>query len=324
MRSRSLIVLILMALCVGLVVVGFSQSRDTKYTFYAVGVSPGVDPFFAMVLKGFEAAEEVFPVDVHYIGLSAGELNPTGLVTQLETAKAAMPDGLITGFWMAAAEDDVVRAMISAGIPVIAINQNDTRPPDERIPYLSYVGQDETETGQALAKATLARMDVTRAIIGIHVPGSASLEIRANGIAEVLEGNGIPYDKLDITADPSTAISVMGAYLMQHPDTNVIFTLGPTGTHPSLSLLQEQGLGGKVVISTFDVTNKTIEGIKDGRILLTVSQQPFMQSFTAVQLLYMYLEYGIVPPAHIPTGPTMIDKNNVEIIEKQVKMTGGA
>lgn len=324
MKTKQIVMLISMLLCVGLALAGFAQSGDTKYTFYAVGVSPGVDPFFAMVLKGFEAAEEIFPVDVNYIGLSAGELNPTGLVNKLETAKAAEPDGVITGFWMAVAQDDVMRATINAGIPVIAINQNDTRPEDERIPYLSYVGQDEMQTGQALAEATLARMDVTRAVIGIHVPGSASLEIRASGIAEVLEGKDIPYAKLDITADPSTAISVLGAYLIQHPDTNVIFLLGPTGTHPALSLLQEQGLEGKIAISTFDITGKTIEGIKDGRILLTVSQQPFMQSFTAVQLLYMYLEYGIVPPAHIPTGPTMIGKDNVEAIEKQVETTGGA
>ena len=311
-------------LLVGLGILGFAASSSPEYTFYAVGVSPGVDPFFAMVLNGFNAAAEVFPVKVVYIGLSADELNPTGLVNKLETAKAANPDGVITGFWMAAAEDEVMRATINAGIPVIAINQNDTRPEDERVPYLSYVGQDETETGAALAEAALAKMNVTRAVIGIHVPGSASLEIRASGIAEVLKKHGIPFAKLDITADPSTAISVLGAYLTQHPDTNMIFTLGPTGTHPAMTLIREQGLHGKVAISTFDITPKTITGIKDGIVLLTVSQQPFAQSFTAVQLLYMYLKYGILPPAHIATGPTMIDKDNVEVIEKQVKTTGGA
>lgn len=302
----------------------FCAGEDAKYTFYAVGVDPSVDPFFAMVLKGFNAAEALFPVDVVYVGLSAEEINPTGLVNKLEIARASGAQGLITGFWMAEAEDEVVRAMIDEGITVLAINQNDVRSEAERIPYLGYVGQDEAQTGQALAEATIARMDVSRAVIGIHAVGSASLETRAAGIAEILEANGIPYDKLDITTDASTAVTNLGAYIIQHPETNVIFTLGASGTHSALALLTEQGLTGEVVISTFDITEPTVEGIRDGRILLTVSQQPFMQSFLAVQLLYLYLEYGIVPPAMIPTGPTMVDADNIDAIEKQVETTGGA
>jgi len=302
-------------LCVG---------APAKYTFYGVGVDPSVDPFFAMVLKGFEAAGEIFPVDIVYIGLNAQEINPTGLVNKLEIARASGAEGLITGFWMAEAEDEVVRAMIDEGVGVMAINQNDVRPEAERVPYLGYVGQDESETGQALAEATIGRMQIDRAVIAIHAVGSASLETRAAGIAEVLEAHDIAYDKLDITTDPSTAMTNLGAYITQHPETNVIFALGASGTHSALALLSEQALTGKVVIATFDITEPTVEGIRDGRILLTVSQQPFMQSFLAVQLLYAYLEYGIVPPAHVPTGPTMVDADNVDAIEKQVETTGGA
>lgn len=322
MKRSVLISLVLAAALVIPFTLGFAD--EAKYTFYGVAVEPSVDPFFAMVLKGFEAAEEIFPVDVVYIGLSAEEINPTGLVNKLEIARAAKPDGVITGFWMAEAEDEVVRAMIDSGIAVMAINQNDVRPEKDRIPYLGYVGQDESSTGQALAEATIARMDVARAVIGIHAVGSASLETRAAGIAEVLEANGIPYDKVDITTDTSTAVTNLGAYLIQHPETNVIFTLGASGTHSALALLNEQDLVGKVVISTFDITEPTVAGIKDGRILLTVSQQPFMQSFMAVQLLYTYLEYGVLPPANIPTGPTMVDIDNIDAIEKQVEKTGGA
>ncbi len=322
MKRSVLISLVLVAALVIPFTLGFAD--EAKYTFYGVAVEPSVDPFFAMVLKGFEAAEEIFPVDVVYIGLSAEEINPTGLVNKLEIARAAKPDGVITGFWMAEAEDEVVRAMIDSGIAVMAINQNDVRPEKDRIPYLGYVGQDESSTGQALAEATIARMDVARAVIGIHAVGSASLETRAAGIAEVLEANGIPYDKVDITTDTSTAVTNLSAYLIQHPETNVIFTLGASGTHSALALLNEQDLVGEVVISTFDITEPTVAGIKDGRILLTVSQQPFMQSFMAVQLLYTYLEYGVLPPANIPTGPTMVDIDNIDAIEKQVEKTGGA
>ena len=322
MKKCCMLLIVLVLATIALSVVCFAE--EAKYTFYGVGVDPSVDPFFAMVLKGFEAAEAIFPVDVVYVGLSAEEINPTGLVNKLEIARASGADGLITGFWMAEAEDEVVRAMIAEGIAVMAINQNDVRAEGDRVPYLGYVGQDESQTGMALAQATLGRMSIGRAVIAIHAAGSASLETRASGIASVLEANGIPFDKLDITTDPSTAVTNLGAYITQHPETNVIFALGASGTHSALSLLMEQDLIGKVVISTFDITEPTVAGIRDGRILLTVSQQPFMQSFMAVQLLYTYLEYGIVPPEHIPTGPTMVDIDNIGAIEKQVETTGGA
>lgn len=322
MRTLLRAFLSVVVLC-GLVAMGtLGATAAPKYTFYAVGADPSVDQFFAVILKGFEAAEEVFPVKVVYLGMMPEEVNATGMVNLLETALAADPDGVTSGFWFAAAQDEVVRRMLDAGIPVIAYNQEDLR--DEPVPYLGYVGQDETITGQKLARATLDRIDIKRALIGIHAPGTASVETRALGIVQVLEEEGIPYDKLDITMTPSTAITVMSAYLTQHPETNVMFLLGPSGTHPALTLLEEQGLEGKVFIATCDSSDKTMEGIQDGRILVTIVQQPFLQSFTAIQLLYLYLEYGVIPPERIETGPTVIDKDNLDAVMKQIKKTGGA
>ena len=322
MRAFTRILLSVVILC-SVVAAGALGAADApKYTFYAVGADPSVDQFFAVILKGFEAAEEVFPVDVIYLGMMLEEVNPAGMLNLLETAFVADPDGVTSGFWFADAQDEVVRRMLAAGIPVIAYNQEDLR--DEPVPYLGYVGQDETKTGQKLARATLERIDIDRALIGIHAPGTASVETRAAGIVEVLEAEGIPYDKLDITLTPSTAITVMGAYLTQHPETNVLFLLGPSGTHPALTLLEEQGLAGDVFIATCDSSDKTMEGIQNGAILVTIVQQPFMQSFTAIQLLYLYLEYGVVPPERIETGPTVIDKDNLDAVMKQIEETGGA
>ena len=203
MRTYLRFFLSVVILC-GIVAAGTLGAVDVpKYTFYAVGADPSVDQFFAVILKGFEAAEEVFPVDVVYLGMMLEEVNPAGMVNLLETAFAADPDGVTSGFWFADAQDEVVRRMLNAGIPVIAYNQEDLR--DEPVPYLGYVGQDETKTGQKLARATLERIDIERALIGIHAPGTASVETRASGIVQVLEEEGIPYDKLDITLTPSTA-----------------------------------------------------------------------------------------------------------------------
>lgn len=298
-------------------------SQEVKYTFYAMGVQPGVDPFWATVYKGIQAAEEVLPVKVNYQGMTEGEINPAGIANKMETAVAARPDGIIAGFWFLEAISDLSKFAIDQGIPMIAYNLEDIRPIPERVPYLGYIGMDERITGEILAEATLNKIDIDRAVIGIQYPGSSSLETRARGIEKVLRENGIPFDKLDITPNPSTAITVMGAYKQRFPETNVFFLLGPVGTHPALQLIEEMKLDD-VVISTFDVSERTITGIKDGRILYTIAQQPFAQGYMAVEQLYMYLEYGIIPPQRTQTGPTLVDDGNVDAIEKQLQRTGGA
>lgn len=294
-----------------------------KYTFYFMSVAPGVDPFFAVIYKGVEAAEAVFPVDVRYVGLMAEEISATSFVDKLETARGAKPDGIITGFWWREAEEEVCRKAIEEGIPIIAFNTEDPRPIPEKIPYLGYVGMDERMTGEILARRTLDQFDIKRTVIGIHAPGTSALETRAAGIVKVLDEKGIPYEKLDTTMTPSTIMTVLGAYLMKYPETNHIFLLGPSSTHPALQLLEEQNLKGKVFISTVDVSEQIIEGIEKGTILMTISQQPFAQSFLAIAHMYTYLEYGILPPERTQTGPTMIDKSNVQVIKKQIEMTGG-
>lgn len=301
-----------------------TAAAQAKYTFYVIGVQPNVSPFWATVYKGVQAAEEVLPIDVQYLGMSADQINATGTVNLLETALAAQPDGIVTGFWFLNAERDVVMQAIDSGVAVVAYNQGDDSAADERIPYLGYVGQDERVTGRMLAEAMLAKTDIKRAAIGVQYPGSVPIELRAQGIQDVLEEAGIPSEKLNVGTDPSSSITTMNAYLQGNPDTNVIFALGPEVTLPAMQLLEEQNLKGKVSIATFDVSQPTLDGLISGDILATISQQPFAQGFLSVMYLYMYKEFGILPPEGTPTGPQVVDENNLDIIRQQFDSTGGA
>lgn len=299
-----------------------STATTAKYTFYAIGGSPGQDPFFASVYKGMQAAAKAHGIDLHYLAPS----QPTAvqMVNSLQTAVAAKPDGIIAGFWFAKAEHDIVDQAMKSGIPVLAFNQADNRPEAVRDKYLGYVGMDDRITGALLAKATLAKTPIKRAVVGLMYPGSAPIENRANGIIDVLKQHGIPCPKLDLTTTSATAQNVLGAYLTKYPDTNVVFVLGPVNTDPTLQLLKQRGLLKKVLVSTFDVDKQTIAGIESGDIVYTISQQPFAQGYLSVTELYLYKEYGIIPPSDTPTGPTLVDKSNIAAIKKQVASTGGA
>jgi len=79
MRRSMCIVLLVLAVA-GLAI---AAPAGKTYSFYAIGVQPGVDTFFATVYKGMKAAEANFSVKLNYLGLASDEVNAAGLANKL-------------------------------------------------------------------------------------------------------------------------------------------------------------------------------------------------------------------------------------------------
>ena len=303
--------------------------KQYKYTVYYISHGGPGDPWWGPVIKGAKLAGDLLGVKVIYEGPE--KFSVQWLVNALEAAAAKNPDGIIITITDYKALDQPLRRVIEKGIPVIAVNVPDPRPEGERIPYMSYIGQDEYQAGYQLAKYVIKWFKENKgrppkaAVIGIHEPGHLGLEARAKGIQDAFKEEGLtPPEKIDITTETTTAYSRFESYLVKHPDVEVIFTLGPLGAHPAMKLIRDKGLQGKVYVATVDLDDQILKGIQDGIVIAAVSQQPFAQGFLPVVYMYLYLEYGILPPKHVPTGPTIIDKNTIDIIKKQIEKTGGA
>lgn len=304
--------------------------KAPEFTFYYISHGGPADPWWAPVIKGAELAGKLLGVKVIYEGPEKFSIK--WLVDALESAAAANPDGIIITITDYKALDEPLRKVIQQGIPVIAVNVYDPRPADERIPYLSYVGQDEYQAGYKLAKYVIKWFQQKYgrlpklAFIGIHEVGHVGLELRAKGIQDAFKEAGAAYvpEKLDITTDTTKAYEIMKSYIEAHPDVEVIFTLGPLGAHPAMQLIEDLGLKGKVYVATIDVDDKILEGIQKDLVIAAVSQQPFAQGFLPVIFMYLYVKYGVMPPEQVPTGPTIIDKNLLSLVEKQIETTGGA
>ena len=268
-------------------------------------------------MKGMNDAAEKYGVAAIYLGPEKFSLKE--FIDFVESAIASKPDGLVVTITNPVALDEPLRRAIKMGIPVVAINVPDDRPADQRIPYLVYVGMDEYLAGVYAGRRMLQEFTPRRAIVAIHEPGHAGLEARAKGIMDVLRPKGIPVEKIDITTDPVKALSIMKAYLMKHPDTDAIFTLGPLGAHPAMQLVEEEGLVGKVKIGAIDLTEKIIEGIRKGEIVFTIDQQQYLQGYLPIVFLYLYKKYGLIPHEKVLTGPSIVDKSNVDIVAETVR-----
>lgn len=304
--------------------------KPPEYTIYYISHGGPGDPWWAPVIKGAELAGGLLGVKVVYMGPE--KFSIAWLVDALHAAVAARPDGIIITITDYTALDKPLRDAIAKGIPVLAVNVYDPRPRDERIPYMGYIGQDEYQAGYELAryavnwfKKKFGRLPKL-AVIGIHEPGHIGLELRAKGIQDVFKEVGAPYvpEKLDITPDPAKAYEILSSYILARPETEIIFTLGPLGAHPAIQLVKDRGAVGKLFVATVDLDEIILKGIEDGVVICGVSQQPFSQGFLPVVYMYLYLKYGIKPPEHIPTGPTVIDLGLLGLIRKQIETTGGA
>jgi simple sugar transport system substrate-binding protein len=314
---RCLVLTILLGLVLFQASVG--SAADTM-KFYVVTHGGPADPFWGVVMRGAEDAGKEFGVDVTYLGPE--KFSVQKLVDMVETAVADQPDGLVVTITDAKALDQPVKEAIAKGIPVIAINVPDSRPFEEAIPYLAYVGADDYKVGIEAAKRMLMEFGATppkRGVILIHEVGHAGLEARAKGISEVFSEKGIPIERLAGSPNASENYQALEAYLTRNPDTDAVFTLGPLGAHPTLKVLEDQGLTDKIKVGGVDLSDKMIAAIKDGKMVFTVEQQQYLQGYLPINLLILYNKYGLIPHDDILTGPAIVDINNVAIVEEMVK-----
>ena len=109
------------------------------------------DPNMNWLTTSMKTFDEKYPgVKTEY--LSTNEYSLQSFIAILNQAIATHPDGIAVPILNSEALEPVLDKAISSGIPVVAFNIADPRPPDQRIPYLTYVGGDEYLTGLKLGE----------------------------------------------------------------------------------------------------------------------------------------------------------------------------
>lgn len=313
---------IIIGLILGLVGV-LGASEEVKYTFYFVTHMGPSDPNTNWYFAGFEPLEELLPIKVIY---SAPEVFSIEKQRELiEAAIAARPDGLIVSITDPVAFEEPLRRAIAEGLPVIAVNIPDTRPPEERIPYLTYIGDDEYLTGYKMAERLLAEaqkrgIEVDAAACVIHHVGHVGIEARAKGFGDYLEENvpGAQYYKVAAGEDPTIIYEATRSILEAHPEIDLVYAPAGWASPWAYKAIMELGLEDRVLLATADASPFSLEGILMGRVICTHSQQFFLQGWLPVMWMYLINEYGYYPPPEIITGPVVVDASNVQVWKQKV------
>lgn len=295
--------------------------------------APGQDPFWEAQSKGWNFAVDQLGVQASYQGPDESS-NFTQQVNNIETAIDAGVDGIAVTLPDPPLFQDALKRADEEGIYVIVTNvveQSFLKTGKKSMPYHGYVGQNEAVVGNVLATETLplfeqeAGSPPNRAVILNHDPGHSALQMRQNGIEQVLNNQNVPHGWIEVPAgDPSGVISRLASFRSSNPDTNLVFTLGPTAGEPALNYINNENLQGEVYHAGVDISQQQANALREGYNLAQVIQQPALQAYLAAHYLASHISWGILTPTQTPTGPTFVTADNVDSVMTQIETFGVA
>jgi simple sugar transport system substrate-binding protein len=286
-------------------------------------------PFAGYVQKGFMDACEALGAKCEFY-MAEGDISKQ--VDYIRRATARNVDGIATTIISDTAFDEPIKEAIEKGIPVVAANSDDPNGSAGN-PRLAFIGQTFYTAGYALGeyvakKAIAAGIDLSkqRAAIFTSFISSPWHKERGRGIRDALIKYGVNPANIEdvdcISEEVATAERVMTSYLMAHRDVKLFFATDAITTDRFASAAKAAGIKpGEAFFGGFDVTPGAIEGIKEGYITATITQQPYLQGYLAAIQLYLIKTYGF-SGTDMDTGKGIVDKSNVGLFEKHPDILG--
>ncbi|HVO69473.1 MAG TPA: substrate-binding domain-containing protein, partial [Aggregatilineaceae bacterium] len=135
------------------------------------------------------------------------------------------------------------------------------------------------------------------------------------GITDALEEAGVIVDKLDVTqevnSDVSLATPILTAYLEAHPDLKAIGTQHGNITAALVNVLKEGGYKpGEIIVGGIDLSPATVAGIQEGYISASFDQVLYLQGYIPVLQVWLTKNYKI-PGLVVNTGVGVVTPQNV-------------
>ena len=280
----------------------------------------GDDPFWAVVKQGMMDAADLFGCQAE-IDLAGSDLAKQQKMFAEDVA--SKPQGIAVVINSDDAWDKPVEDALAAGIPVIGINNDDSKGPAGN-KRLCYIGQSEIHAGYMIGLKLFSAgkdkgIDMAKAHVAMaaEAPSANYAVSRSAGVKQAMAEFGITsFEMIDGGGiDMTTNEQRETAYLLAHPETTFMLGAGGICTDRLTSSLKNAGkAAGEILAGGFDAAPGTVEGLKSDFVLASIDQQQYLQGYMAVAVLVLYNMYGLTP--QIDTGGYLITKDNLGLIEK--------
>jgi simple sugar transport system substrate-binding protein len=244
---------------------------------------------------------------------------PETMINQFKEAVAGQPDCIeIMGHPGSAAFQDLVADAVGQGIVVTVGNSPMT---DLQAEFgasgTGYAGVDLYAGGVITAEAMLAQgLAAGDEAMVYGVFSQAERGQSEKGLADTLEAAGLTVDRLEITqevnSDVSLGVPVLVSYIQAHPNLKAIGTQHGSITGSLAEVLQKAGKApGEIVVAGIDLAPATIDGLKSGYVTATLDQLLYLQGFVPVLQCVMTAKYKM-PGLTINTGAGTVTPETID------------
>ncbi|MFC6066803.1 sugar ABC transporter substrate-binding protein [Streptomyces ochraceiscleroticus] len=289
---------------------GRAAVNTPKWTFAMVSHSGDGDTFWDIVQNGAKQAAAKDNIKFVY-GHDKEGSRQAQLVQSYIDQKV---DGLIVTLAKPDAMKGALAKAEKAGIPVITVNSGSEV--SEKYGALTHVGQDESIAGEAVGEE-LNKRHRKKALCVLHEQGNVGHEQRCDGAQKTFEGT---MKKLYVegTNMPDVQSSIE-SQLQADPEIDSVVTLG--APFAATAVKAKDQANSKAEIDTFDLNAQVADGLQDGSLGFAVDQQPYLQGYQAVDLLWLYKYNSDVLGGGRPvlTGPQVVTKKDAGALAEYTK-----
>ncbi|MFI6062328.1 sugar ABC transporter substrate-binding protein [Streptomyces sp. NPDC051286] len=286
---------------------GRSAVNTPRWTFAMVTHSGDGDTFWDIVQSG--AKQAAVKDNIKFLYSHSDEAQQQAQLVQAAIDQKV--DGLIVTLAKPDALKDVVAKATRAGIPVITVNSGSAE--SKAFGALTHIGQDESIAGEAVGDELNAR-GRKKALCILHEQGNVGHEQRCAGAKKTFDGQ-MQNLYVEGTNMPDVQASIE-AKLQADKSIDAVVTLG--APFADAAVKAKQTAGSTAEIDTFDLNAKVAAGLQDKTLGFAVDQQPYLQGYEAVDLLWLYRYNRNVLGGGRPvlTGPQIItSKDAAELAE---------
>jgi len=274
------------------------------------------DSFFPPLYQGAQDAAKALGVKLNYIPIDEADIEATSART-MQTAISQKPDAIVVGDFIASVVDPYIKQAIAAGIPVYVDQSGQDQWQADGA--FGFVGQQGPEVGR-IAAERLAKAGSKDMLCVINVPGNPYLQAICKGLGEKAKEIGAASANLELpTADSTDQAKVsrdIGAYLQSHKGVDGIFTENAAVGAAAAAAVDAVQLTGKVHVGTMEISRVALQEVQNGKIDFLVNEQPYLDGYFGVVFATLYAKYGLAPVGPVATGPSIVDKKNIDKILK--------
>ncbi|WP_406233898.1 substrate-binding domain-containing protein [Nocardia sp. NBC_01009] len=293
---------------------GSAQTRTpaaagTLRSVAVVTQSSPSDAFWSVVKNGALAAGKQLGIRVDYYSAE----DPNAQAKLIDNAVAQRVDGLVVSMAYPQPLGPSIRRAVAAGIPVVTTNSGEAE--SAGLGAIGHVGQSERPAAVAVGKR-LRDAGKTKLLLVNHMAGQVSADNLASGAAEGF-GNATTTVVVDIN-NPTDVQSRIKAALQADRSIDAVLSYNAQIAARSVAAAQEAN--STAAIATFTLNTEVLDAIRTGKLLFAADPQQYEQGYLPIVLLQLYRSNLDTVGGGLPiqTGPSFVDKSNVDAIAQLV------